>query len=164
MRQNRIDREIKKLLNESLECEIGEMEKDTLTIFLTGPEGTKYENNKYEISFEFPEHYPFRAPRIKFKTPIDFPLFNRDGKVDVFSLFGEDYAPDIYIKDIIERIIFFMSPGETRIDTYKDRHKRFIFEKKPITQLINEAIGHSFKPNEELAFVGSNVPVLEGFY
>ena len=123
MRQKRINEDIEKLKNASI-CEIGEMEENTLTIFLPGPKGTKYENNKYEISFEFPEYYPFKPPRIEFKTPIDFPLFNRYGKVDVFSLFGDNYAPDLYIKDIIERIIFFMSPVETRIDSYKDREKR----------------------------------------
>ena len=57
-----------------------------------------------------------------------------------------------------------MSPVETRIDTYENNKKRYTFEKKPITPLIVNALEYSFTKNQELAFVGSNVPVLYGFY
>jgi ubiquitin-protein ligase len=161
----RIEKEMRILYQENQPniVDIDEVNNNIL-ITLRGPEGSKYEDNIYEISINFPSNYPFRPPKINFNTPIDFPLFNVNGTVDLFSLFGKDYDTSIYIKDIIERIIFFMSPVETRIDTYKNKTIRYTFEKKPITPLIEKALGHSFGENKELAFVSSNVPVLIGFY
>ena len=112
----------------------------------------------------FQRDYPFRTQKIEFKTPIDFLLFNKNGRIDIFSLFGEDLSFKTTIKNIIERLIFFNSPKERRIDTYENNKNRYIFEKKPIIPLIKKALGHSFTENQELAFFGSNVPVLYGFY
>ena len=168
-RKKRLEKEISNLQNDdslylARVIEIDEENYSSLVIELNGPKGTKYEEHYYEINFEFPTDYPFKAPKIEFKTPIDFPLFNNNGRVDIFSLFGEDWSPEIKIKNIIERLIFFMHPEETRIDTYENNKNRYTFEKKPITPLIKKALGHSFTENQELAFFGSNVPVLYGFY
>ena len=56
-----------------------------------------------------------------------------------------------------------MSPVETRIDTYFNQKYRFTFDKRPIYFLQN-TLGHSLQETQELAFVGSNVPVLNGFF
>ena len=108
-----------------------------LIVTLPGPEGTKYENEIYKISFEIPNDYPFKEPIITFQTPIDHPIFNQFKnryRIPTFVFFyGEEWSPDKYIQDIIERIYFYMSPVETRIDTYFDKKFRFTFDKKPIT-------------------------------
>ena len=57
-----------------------------------------------------------------------------------------------------------MSPVETRIDTYKTKNNRYTFEKRSINSIIKGSLGHSFNDGQELAFLGSNVPVLYGFY
>ena len=54
----------------------------------------------------FQQDYPFRTQKIEFKTPIDFLLFNKNGRIDIFSLFGEDLSFKTTIKNIIERLIF----------------------------------------------------------
>ena len=169
MKQRRYEKELKILEEDKDESSNlysykPDEESKSLFITLNGPKGSKYEDKIYEINISFPEGYPFVPPKIEFQTSIDFPLYNYQGTVDIFSLYGDDYTPDIHIKDIIKRIIFFMSPVETRIDTYKEKKIRYSFEKGPITKLIGKALGHSFSENQELAFVGSNVPVLIGFY
>jgi ubiquitin-protein ligase len=138
--------------------------KIKLNVILPGPKGTKYENNDYEISFKFPRYYPFKPPEIEFITSIDLPQVQTTGKVNIFSLIGDNYSPALSVRDFIERIHFFMSPVETRIDTFIDKESRYIFEKKPISPLIEKALGHSFNDGQELFCIGSNVPVLYGFY
>lgn len=55
--------------------------------------------------------------------------------------------------------------NETKISLYPDKKPRYEFEREPVKELINEdTLGHSLNINEELAFLDSNVPVLEGFY
>lgn len=99
-----------------------------------------------------------------FITPIDLPQVQANGRLDIFSLIGNNYTPALSVGQIIERIHFFMSPVETRIDTFIDRENRYAFEKKPISPLIEKALGHSFNDGQELYSMGSNVPVLYGFY
>ena len=107
--KSRIEKEMRILYQENQpnieDISLDEISKNIL-ITLRGPEGSKYEDNIYEININFPTDYPLRPPKINFNTPIDFPLFNVNGTVDLFSLFGKDYDASIYFKDIIERIIF----------------------------------------------------------
>lgn len=135
-----------------------------LIINLPGPKGTKYENNIYKISFELPKYYPFEPPKMKFITPIELNLVSTSGEIEIYSLFGEDWDPSKLIKNFIERINFFMSPKETRIDTYTLNKMRCTFEKQSLNSLIKNSLGHSFKNNQELSFLGAKVPVLCGFY
>ena len=135
-----------------------------LILSLPGPEGSKYENEIFEILMEFPNDYPFKPPRLEFQTPIDCPSLEKNGRIYLYSLIGMDWRPDIYIKDLIERLHFYLSPAETRIDTFTKNKVRYTFDKTPVNSLIKGALGHSLNENQELAFIGSNVPVLYGFY
>ena len=55
--------------------------------------------------------------------------------------------------------------NELKINLYPNKKPRYEFEREPVKELINEdTLGHSLNINEELAFLYSNVPVLEGFY
>ena len=168
--EKRIRKEIKEIEENPMHDESILLEDENnfnkLIVTLPGPEGTKYENEIYEISFEIPNDYPFKEPKINFETPIDHPIFNQyKNGIPIFALFyGEDWSPDKNIKDIIEKIYFYMSPVETRIDTYFNKKYRFTFDKRPIHSLIEKSLGHSLQETQELAFVGSNVPVLNGFF
>jgi ubiquitin-protein ligase len=39
-------------------------------VIITGPPDSVYEGIKYKLKVEFPENYPFKAPKIHFITPI----------------------------------------------------------------------------------------------
>ena len=155
------------LHNEILKLE-EENSFNKLVATFPGPEKTKYENEIIEISFELPDDYPLKEPKITFKTPIDHPILNQyknENRMPLSLLFyGEEWSPEKKIADIIERIYFYMSPVETRIDTYFNKKYRFTFDKKPITSLVENSLGHSLQESQELAFLGSNVPVLNGFF
>ena len=100
----RITKEINEIAKNPMHNEIIQIEDEInfykLIVILPGPEGTKYENEKYEISFEIPNDYPFKEPKINFKTPIDHPIFNQyKNGIPIFALFyGEDWSPRICIK------------------------------------------------------------------
>lgn len=136
-REKRIMKELEKLKNNPVCNSTVTLEEDEeLIVILPGPKGSKYENTDYEISFKFPRDYPFKPPQMEFITPIDLPQVQANGRLDIFSLIGNNYTPALSVGQIIERIHFFMSPVETRIDTFIDRENRYAFEKKPISPLI----------------------------
>ena len=107
-----------------------------LILSLPGPEGSKYENEIFEILMEFHNDYPFKPPRLEFQTPIDCPSLEKNGRIYLYSLIGMDWRPDIYIKDLIERLHFYLSPAETRIDTFTKNKVRYTFDKTPVNSLI----------------------------
>ena len=55
--------------------------------------------------------------------------------------------------------------NELKIDLYPDNKPRYTFDKQPIkTILPKDILDHSLNPNQELAYLDSNVPILNGFY
>ena len=55
--------------------------------------------------------------------------------------------------------------NELKIDLYPKNKPRYTFDKTSVSTLITEdVIGHSLNPKQSLAYIDSNVPLLNGFY
>ncbi|XP_063698370.1 ubiquitin-conjugating enzyme E2 C [Culicoides brevitarsis] len=48
---------------------------------ITGPEGTVYQGQKYKLSLDFPNSYPYTAPVVKFVTPCFHPNVDLSGAI-----------------------------------------------------------------------------------
>ena len=67
--------------------------------------------------------------------------------------------------DIEEEEEYEPKENELKIDLYPKNIPRYTFDKTSVSRLITEdVIGHSLNPNHSLAYIGSNVPLLNGFY
>ena len=52
-----------------------------------------------------------------------------------------------------------------KIKLYPNKKPRDTFDKEPVKNIIpKDALGHSLDPKQELAYMDSNVPLLNGFY
>lgn len=54
---------------------------DTLTQWnatIMGPQDTPYENGKFIVMIDFSDNYPFKAPKVHFKTKIFHPNIKQD--------------------------------------------------------------------------------------
>ena len=52
-----------------------------------------------------------------------------------------------------------------KIKLYPNKKPRYTFDKKPVKNIIpKDALGHSLDSKQELAYMDSNVPLLNGFY
>ena len=70
------------------------------------------------------------------------------------SKLGKNFNENIELKE-----------NELKIDLYPKKSPRYTFDKNPVSKLITkDAIGHSLNPDQSLAYMDSNVPVLNGFY
>ena len=58
-----------------------------------------------------------------------------------------------------------MRNNELKIDLYPNKEPRYSFPKESVESLITkDTLGHSLNKDQQLAFIKSNVPVLNGFY
>ena len=55
--------------------------------------------------------------------------------------------------------------NDLKIELYPKNKSRYKFETKPIKEYLpTDIVEHSFDPNKNLAFMDTNVPLLNGFY
>lgn len=48
---------------------------------ITGPDGTPYEGLRFKISLQFPQSYPYTAPRVTFVSPMWHPNVDMSGNI-----------------------------------------------------------------------------------
>ena len=58
-----------------------------------------------------------------------------------------------------------LKENELKIDLYPRKKPRYTFNKTPVSKLITkDVLGHSLNPEQSLAYIDTNVPLLNGFY
>ena len=58
-----------------------------------------------------------------------------------------------------------LKENELKIDLYPGKRPRYTFDKTPVSKLITkDVLGHSLNPEQSLAYIDTNVPLLNGFY
>ena len=111
MYQKRIKNELQDLKDNPIEnCSAGPVDSDILnwkaTIF--GPEGTPYFSGVFHLEIIFTEQYPFKPPRIYFKTPIYHCNVNKKGAI-CLDILKDKWSPVLTISKVLLSICSLMS-------------------------------------------------------
>ena len=67
---------------------------------ITGPQESPYENGIFNLTISFPPNYPFKAPSIKFKTPIYHPNISKSGEI-CLDILKEQWSPALSISKVL---------------------------------------------------------------
>lgn len=70
-------------------------------ILLLGPKETPYENGLFVLYANFPGEYPFKAPEVRFITPIYHCNMNQQGRI-CHSVFDRNYSPALTFRQIVD--------------------------------------------------------------
>ena len=68
---------------------------------ILGPKETPYENGLFLLYAQFPGDYPFKAPEVRFITPIYHCNMNSQGRI-CHSVFDRNYSPAITFRQIMD--------------------------------------------------------------
>lgn len=71
------------------------------TAKITGPPGSLYADQEFELSILLPETYPHIPPEINFATPIFHPNVSSRGEVRMAELEKEQWCPALTIRTLL---------------------------------------------------------------
>ena len=67
---------------------------------IIGPEDTPYSGGVFKLSIDFPSHYPFKPPKICFKTKIYHCNINAQGKI-CLDILKTNWSPALSISKVL---------------------------------------------------------------
>ncbi|KAK9496560.1 hypothetical protein O3M35_012507 [Rhynocoris fuscipes] len=75
------------------------------------PENPPYNKGAFKIEIQFPNEYPFKPPKIKFKTKIYHPNIDEKGQV-CLPIIGEKWKPATKTDQVIQALINLVNEPE----------------------------------------------------
>ncbi|KAL2916945.1 hypothetical protein HK105_203377 [Polyrhizophydium stewartii] len=68
---------------------------------ITGPTGSTYQGGLFRVAIKFPKDYPFKPPKITFRTKIYHPNVDSDGAICLALLKTDIWKPATKISDVL---------------------------------------------------------------
>lgn len=130
----RIKRELEDItMDPPANCSAGVIDEDLYNWRATilGPDDSAYSGGVFNVNINFPEDYPFNAPKISFITKIYHPNINRNGSI-CLDILKDQWSPALTIAKVLISICSMLTdpnpddPLEPRIARlYKTDRKAF---------------------------------------
>lgn len=70
------------------------------TATIMGPKGSPFEGGVFKLDIKFPNNYPFRAPEIRFATPVYHPNISKSGSI-CLDILKDQWSPALSISKVL---------------------------------------------------------------
>ncbi|GES90052.1 ubiquitin-conjugating enzyme E2-16 kDa [Rhizophagus clarus] len=103
MALKRINKELKDLENDPpANCSAGPKDDDLFhwQATILGPEDSPYKGGLFNLDIRFPGDYPFKPPKVMFKTQIYHPNIDKDGNICV-DILKDQWSPGLTISKVL---------------------------------------------------------------
>ena len=107
---------------------------------IIGPQDTPYEGGKFIVNIDFSDNYPFKAPKVHFKTKIFHPNIKQDTGEICAQAIENNWVPTLNAKFVIESLVTLMKnpnadhPLEAEIaEIFQKDYKGFVNKAREFT-------------------------------
>lgn len=145
MSLKRLQKELINIQNDPpANCSAGPIDENdiykwTATIF--GPPDSPYAGGTFFLDIAFPEQYPFRPPKVKFRNRIYHPNISPDGNI-CLDILKEQWSPALSISKVLLSVCSLLddpNPDDPLVveiaREYKQNKQKYIETAKEWTQL-----------------------------
>nr|GEY33963.1 ubiquitin-conjugating enzyme E2 28 [Tanacetum cinerariifolium] len=112
MASKRILKELKDLQKDPpTSCSAGPVAEDMFhwQATIMGPSDSPYSGGVFLVSIHFPPDYPFKPPKVAFRTKVFHPNINSNGSI-CLDILKEQWSPALTISKLIRCVIYFAGP------------------------------------------------------
>lgn len=89
-------------------------------VVLAGPEGTPYLGGTFNVEVDFSDNYPFKAPKVHFKTKIYHPgVSQKDGSICMAAI-ENNWVPTLNAKYVIGALVTLLRDPSNAADNPVD--------------------------------------------
>ena len=145
----RIQKELEEIKKEPpANCTAGPINLDNFYIWdatIIGPSNSPYSGGIFKLSVTFNEKYPFKPPKIKFKTKIYHPNININGSI-CLDILNTNWSPALTIIKVLLSISSLLTDPNPKDPLYKEAatlymKNRVEYNKKARLMTLQHATG-----------------------
>ena len=103
MALKRLKKEFSDIKKNSIDGVLIEPDNDNLFLWkgiIDGPDGTPYEDGRFDLIIKIPSQYPFKAPIVNFETPIYHCNISKDGEI-CLDILKDQWSPALTISNVL---------------------------------------------------------------
>lgn len=102
------------------------------------PDNPPYNKGAFKIFIEFPAEYPFKPPKITFKTKIYHPNVDEKGQVCLPIISAENWKPATKTNQVIQSLVALVNEPEPEHPLRADLAEEFTKDKKKFMKNAEE--------------------------
>lgn len=105
---------------------------------MEGPKGTPYENGVFTLDMKFPDSYPFKAPTVKFKTPVWHPNVKTDTGEICNDVLVSQWSPTLNVRYIFTTLHELLKSPNTDTPLEPEIAQKFMTDKAGYEKDVQE--------------------------
>ncbi|ENN71562.1 hypothetical protein YQE_11664, partial [Dendroctonus ponderosae] len=102
------------------------------------PDSPPYNKGAFKIEINFPAEYPFKPPKINFKTKIYHPNIDEKGQVCLPIISAENWKPATKTDQVIQALVALVNDPEPEHPLRADLAEEYLKDKKKFTKNAEE--------------------------
>ncbi|XP_013419277.1 ubiquitin-conjugating enzyme E2 L3 [Lingula anatina] len=102
------------------------------------PESVPYDKGAFRITIDFPAEYPFKPPKVTFKTKIYHPNIDEKGQVCLPIISAENWKPATKTDQVIQALVALVNTPEPEHPLRADVAEEYTKDKKKFLKNAEE--------------------------
>jgi len=102
------------------------------------PDNPPYNKGAFKIEINFPAEYPFKPPKINFKTKIYHPNIDEKGRVCLPIILPDNWKPATKTNQVIKTLVALLNSPEPEHPLRNDLAEEFTNDKKKFLKNAEE--------------------------